>query len=56
MPKKLPPEYVDMQQQVEAHARRYGLDMFDTYYEVLDFDEINMVASYMGFPVRYPQR
>jgi stage V sporulation protein R len=54
MPKKLPPEYVDMQKQVEEHARRYGLDMFDTYYEVLDFDEINMVASYMGFPVRYP--
>jgi stage V sporulation protein R len=54
MPKKLPPEYVDMQQKVEAEAKAMGLNMFDAYYEMLDYDEINMVASYMGFPVRYP--
>ena len=54
MPKKLPPEYVDMQQKVEAEAKALGLNMFDAYYEMLDYDEINMVASYMGFPVRYP--
>ncbi|OGQ23827.1 MAG: SpoVR family protein [Deltaproteobacteria bacterium RBG_16_71_12] len=54
MPRKLPPEMLDMQRQIEAYARAAGLDMFDCYYEMLDFDEINMVASYMGFPVRYP--
>lgn len=54
MPRKLSPEMLDMQRQIEAHARAYGLDMFDCYYEMLDYDEINMVASYMGFPVRYP--
>lgn len=54
MPKKLPPEYVDMQQKIEAEARALGLNMFDASYEMLDYDEINMVASYMGFPVRYP--
>lgn len=54
MPKPLPPELVDLQQQVESHARDYGLDMFECFYEVLDYDEVNMVASYGGFPVRYP--
>jgi stage V sporulation protein R len=54
MPKKLPPEYREMQLKVEAEARALGLDMFETSYEMLDYDEINMVASYMGFPVRYP--
>jgi stage V sporulation protein R len=54
MPKKLPPEMLEMQMKVDEYARSYGLDMFDIYYEMLDYDEINMVASYMGFPVRYP--
>ena len=30
------------------------LILFDMVYEVLDYDEINMVAAYCGFPVRYP--
>jgi stage V sporulation protein R len=54
MPKRLPDELRDLQLRVEAQARAFGLDMFETSYEMLDFDEINMVASYMGFPVRYP--
>ena len=54
MPKKLSPQYLEMQQRIEATAKGMGLDMFDTFYEMLDYDEINMVASYMGFPVRYP--
>jgi stage V sporulation protein R len=54
MPRKLPPELLEMQHKVDEYARSYGLDMFDIYYEMLDYDEINMVASYMGFPVRYP--
>jgi len=54
MPRKLPPELAETQAKVDEYARSYGLDMFDIYYEMLDYDEINMVASYMGFPVRYP--
>jgi stage V sporulation protein R len=54
MPKKLPTELYELQLEVEEYARGYGLDMFDGFYEMLDFDEINMVASYGGFPVRYP--
>ncbi|OPZ23598.1 MAG: SpoVR family protein [bacterium ADurb.BinA186] len=54
MPKPLPSDLREMQKRVEACAKSYGLDCFDTIYEVLDYDEINMVAAYMGFPVRYP--
>ncbi len=54
MPKALPVELVELQQRVEEVAQGYGLGIFRTSYEVLDFDEINMVASYTGFPVRYP--
>ena len=35
-------------------TREYGLDFYDTVFEVLNFDEINMVAAYGGFPNRYP--
>lgn len=54
MPKPLSKELRKLQEQVEKVAREYGLDGFDAIYEVLDYDEINMVAAYCGFPVRYP--
>lgn len=54
MPKLLTQELADLQIKIEEMARSYGLDFFKTCYEVLDYDEMNMVASYMGFPVRYP--
>lgn len=54
MPKPLSSSLSDMQQKVEHNAKSYGLDCFETVYEVLDYDEINMVAAYGGFPVRYP--
>lgn len=43
-----------LQEEIEVYARDFGLDFFDLIFEVLDFEEINMVASYGGFPVRYP--
>lgn len=54
MPKLLPKELQDLQKLVEEAAKSYGLDGFDAVYEILDYDEINMVAAYGGFPVRYP--
>lgn len=54
MSKPLPKELSAMQGRVEEVARSYGLDCFETVYEMLDYDEINMVAAYSGFPVRYP--
>ena len=50
----LPAEIADAQAEMEGHARDYGLDFFETIFEVLDYDEISMVAAYGGFPVRYP--
>jgi stage V sporulation protein R len=50
----LPAHLYDIRKRVEGYAREYGLDFFDTVFEVLGFDEINMVAAYGGFPNRYP--
>jgi stage V sporulation protein R len=50
----LPPHLHDMRKRIEAVAREFGLDFYDTIFEVLGFDEINMVAAYGGFPNRYP--
>jgi len=43
-----------IQAEVEGYAREYGLDFFETIFEILDFDELNEVAAYGGFPTRYP--
>lgn len=50
----LPAEIRAAQDEMEGHARDYGLDFFETIFEVLDYEEISMVAAYGGFPVRYP--
>ncbi|MCG3172538.1 MAG: hypothetical protein GMKNLPBB_00692 [Myxococcota bacterium] len=54
MPKKLTPELAEAQTIIERHAKEAGLDCFETVFEVLDFQEMNMVAAYGGFPNRYP--
>lgn len=50
----LPPEIQDIQQQMEEIARGYGLDCFETIFEMLDYEELSMFAAYGGFPIRYP--
>jgi stage V sporulation protein R len=50
----LPPYLRDLQQEVEAHARSFGLDFFPTLFEVVSYDQMNELAAYGGFPVRYP--
>lgn len=50
----LPPELATTQERIEKIARDYGLDFFDVIFEVLDWNQINMVAAYGGFPNRYP--
>lgn len=39
---------------IEGLARSYGLDFFPVIFEMVDFNGMNEVASYGGFPVRYP--
>src|SRR4029434_5510366 len=48
------PELESMRVEIEVYAREYGLDFYETFFEVLDFEEMNMVAAYGGFPNRYP--
>ncbi|HEY5311028.1 MAG TPA: SpoVR family protein, partial [Pirellulales bacterium] len=50
----LPPELVAIQAQMEGHARRYGLDFYPTVFEIVDYDQLNAIAAYGGFPTRYP--
>jgi stage V sporulation protein R len=54
MPQILSPDLRSLQHEIEAHARGYGLDFFEIIYEVLDWEEINEVAAYGGYPARYP--
>ncbi len=48
------PKIRKITEEIAAIARGYGLDFFDTIFEVVDFDQMNEVASYGGFPNRYP--
>src|ERR671932_1725298 len=54
MASTLPPRLQKLKDEIEGYAREYGLDFFETIFEVLGYDEINMVAAYGGFPNRYP--
>jgi stage V sporulation protein R len=50
----LPQELVDIQIEMEEHARGYNLDFFATIFELVDVEQLNSIASYGGFPTRYP--
>ncbi len=50
----LPADLRDLQGEIEAHARSFGLDCFPTIFEVLDYDELSEIAALGGFPTRYP--
>ena len=39
---------------IESAARDAGLDFFEVVFELLDAKDVNGVAAYGGFPVRYP--
>jgi stage V sporulation protein R len=51
---KFPTELKDIKYEIEGHAHAYGLDFFKVIFEVLDYRDLNEVASYGGFPCRYP--
>lgn len=44
----------DLQPGIEEHAKAYGLDFYPTIFELIDYDTMNQLAAYGGFPVRYP--
>jgi stage V sporulation protein R len=51
---KLPPRLRSLKEEIEGYARGYGLDFFETVFEVVDADDLNEIAAYGGFPTRYP--
>src|ERR687887_613801 len=51
---RLPPHLRALKEEIEGYARGYGLDFYETIFEVIDADDLNEVAAYGGFPTRYP--
>lgn len=43
-----------LKEEIEGYAREYGLNFFEQVFEVIDADDLNEIASYGGFPTRYP--
>ncbi|MGP1310704.1 MAG: SpoVR family protein [Phycisphaerales bacterium] len=50
----LPPELLEHMAAIKAKAVEYGLDFFEVVFEVVDFETMNQLAAYGGFPTRYP--
>jgi stage V sporulation protein R len=50
----LPPELVIAQERIEGIAHEFGLDFFRTVFEMVDYEQMNALAAYGGFPTRYP--
>src|SRR5579885_3352297 len=50
----LPADLRALKEEIEAHARSYGLDFYETIFEVVEGEDLNEIAAYGGFPTRYP--
>src|SRR6185295_7692299 len=50
----LPPHLVEMQREIREYAEEFGLDCYEIIFEMVSEEEMNMVASFGGFPTRYP--
>jgi stage V sporulation protein R len=51
---KLPRHLRLLKEEIEGYARDYGLDFYETIFEVIDAEDLNEIAAYGGFPTRYP--
>lgn len=50
----LSPELARERDVIRQRALDFGLDFFEVIFEVVDFQQMNEIAAYMGFPTRYP--
>ena len=50
----LPARLEEQRLKIHAYAQDFGLDFYDTIFEYVNFEEMSMIASYGGFPTRYP--
>lgn len=51
---KIHKEVEEQLELVFSECRKFGLDFYPTVIQFLTYDEISEIASYNGFPVRYP--
>lgn len=47
-------DFAAIESEIEGYAREAGLDFYDTIFEMLDYQQMNQAAAYVGFPSRYP--
>lgn len=48
------PALAGLQAKIEDLAKEYGLDFPEIRYEMVDYQTVNLLAAYDGFPIRYP--
>ncbi len=51
---RLPPDLQAAWEEIEQHAKDFGLDFYPIIYEVLDYRTLYETAALGGFPTRYP--
>src|SRR3984957_5931437 len=49
-----PAELLAAKKQIREQARAYGLDFFPVFFAMCDYEQMNEIAAYGGFPQRYP--
>ena len=52
--KPIPPHLREIITSIREVAVEFGLDFFETIFEMVDYKQMNEIASYGGFPTRYP--
>jgi stage V sporulation protein R len=50
----LPEELIRIRERVEDLARSRGLDFDPVIFEMVDYEQMNQIAAFGGFPTRYP--
>ncbi len=50
----LPPSLALARDEIREVARSFGLDFFEVIFEMVSAEEMNEVAAFGGFPIRYP--
>ena len=54
MSSNLPKHLAEQAESIAQVARDEGLEFFETIFEMVDFDQMNQIAAFGGFPQRYP--
>ncbi len=52
--KSLDGELLRIRDEIHQYAIEFGLDFYPVFFEVCDYDTINILAAQGGFPTRYP--